>query len=187
MAVIVVTGTPGVGKTTVLKTALDKVSMEFTVVNYGDVMLEEAMKRGVKDRDEMRRLAPEIQREIQRKAAEEIASRAKDKGIIVDTHCTIKTPAGYLPGLPVWVLEALKPEKIVLIEAEPEEIMGRRMKDTTRVRDAEVLSEIEEHQLVNKATAMAYAALTGATVKIIKNNDNKVTEASQQLIEVLEG
>ena len=187
MAVIVVTGTPGVGKTTVLKTALENTSTEYGVVNYGDVMLEEAKRRGVRDRDEMRRLSPEIQRDIQRKAAQEIATKAEDKGIIVDTHCTIKTPSGYLPGLPVWVLDALKPEKIVLIEAEPEEIMNRRMKDTTRIRDADVLSEIEEHQLVNKATAMAYAALTGATVKIIRNSDNKLTEASQQLIDVLEG
>jgi adenylate kinase len=187
MTVIVVTGTPGVGKTTVLKTALENTSAGIAIVNYGDVMLEEARKKGVRDRDEMRRLPPEVQREIQRKAGGEIARRARDRPVIVDTHCTIKTPAGYLPGLPVWVLDALKPDKIILIEAEPEEIMGRRMKDSTRIRDAEVLSEIEEHQMINKAAAMAYAALTGATVKIIKNNDNRLTEAAQRLAEELEG
>lgn len=186
MAVVVVTGTPGVGKTTVLTKALEGVS-NYSVVNYGDVMLEEAKRKGVSNRDEMRQLPPKVQREIQRNAAEKIAGMAKEKGIIVDTHCTIKTPAGYLPGLPKWVLDALKPEKFVLIEAEPEEIMNRRIKDTTRIRDTEVLSEIEEHQLVNKAMAMAYASLTGATVKIIKNNDGKLEEASKQVIEVLEG
>lgn len=186
MTVIVVAGTPGVGKTTVLKTALKNTSVDFTIVNYGDVMMEEARKKGVKDRDEMRHLPPEVQREIQRRAGEEIAGRARDGPVIVDTHCTIKTPAGYLPGLPVWVLDALKPNKILLIEAEPEEIMGRRMKDSTRMRDSEVLPEIEEHQMINKAAAMAYAAFTGATVKIIKNNDNKLTEAARRLAEALE-
>jgi adenylate kinase len=187
VTVIVVTGTPGVGKTTVLKKALERAPMGYSVVNYGDVMLGEARKRGVNDRDALRQLPSEAQREIQLRAAEEIANNARSRGIIVDTHCTVKTPSGYLPGLPFWVLEALKPEKFVLLEAEPEEIMGRRVKDKSRVRDAEVLSEIGEHQLVNKAMAMAYAAFTGATVKIIKNNDNKLDEAAENLLEVLEG
>jgi adenylate kinase len=187
MGVVVVTGTPGVGKSTVLKAALELASGSFTVVNYGDVMLKTAKAEGVKNRDELRRLSPGTQRKIQSRAAEEIAEKAKNRSIIVDTHCTVKTPAGYLPGLPVWVLEALKPEKLVLIEAEPKEIANRRMKDKSRLRDADVLAEIEEHQQVNRAMAAAYAALTGATVKIIKNNDNKLLEAAKNFVDILEG
>ena len=36
MKLIVVTGIPGVGKTTVLNSALEKLSEDFTIINYGD-------------------------------------------------------------------------------------------------------------------------------------------------------
>ncbi len=173
MSVIVVTGTPGAGKTTVLKTALEMAAEEYVVVNYGDAMLETAVKAGhVKNRDELRKLPSSTQKKIQRRAAHAIAVKAKNSSIIVDTHCTIKTPSGYLPGLPIWVLDELKPEKLILVEAEPEEILGRRRKDESRIRDAEVAADIEEHQQANRAMAMAIASLTGATVKIIKNHDD---------------
>jgi adenylate kinase len=187
MSVIVVTGTPGAGKTTVLKAALEMAAKEYVVVNYGDAMFETAAKaEHVKNRDELRKLPSSTQKKIQRRAAEKIAGKAENSCIIVDTHCTIKTPTGYLPGLPMWVLEALKPEKFVLIEAEPLEIVGRRRKDESRIRDAEVAADIEEHQQANRAIAMAYAALTGATVKIIKNHDDKLEDAARNLVSILE-
>jgi adenylate kinase len=34
--------------------------------------------------------------------------------------------------------------------------------------------------MINRATAMAYAALTGATVKIVFNHDDKIEEAVKQ-------
>ena len=49
--------------------------------------------------------------------------------------------------------------------------------DTTRNRDAERLKDIDLHQQMNRAVSMAYAVLTGATVKIIENHDNQVDEA----------
>ena len=77
--------------------------------------------------------------------------------VIVDTHCTIKTPQGYMPGLPEWVLRELKPTSIVLVEADPGEIYGRRARDTTRNRDPDSKEQIAEHQFMNRAAAMAYA------------------------------
>lgn len=185
MSVVVVTGTPGAGKTTVLNKALEELT-GFKVVNYGDKMLEVAMEEKlVEHRDEMRKLPTEEQRRIQRLAAKKIAKEAKEINIIVDTHCTISTPKGYLPGLPKWVLDELQPEIIIVIEANPDEILIRRVKDTTRVRDMEYIAQIEEHQLMNKAMAMAYAMYTGATVKIIGNHDGKLEEAAQELANVL--
>lgn len=182
MTVVVITGTPGAGKTTVLSGALEKLKGKFEIVNYGDEMMKAAEKKKiVKHRDEMRKLAPETQKKIQKLAAESIAKKAKKTSIIVDTHCCIKTPKGYLPGLPKWVIEKIKPNQIVLVEADPNEIAARRAKDETRVRDAEYASELEEHQMMNRAMAMAYAMYTGATVKIVKNNDNKLDEAVENL------
>ncbi|WP_088334995.1 adenylate kinase [Methanopyrus sp. KOL6] len=185
--VIVATGVPGVGATTVTTEAVKELE-GYEHVNYGDVMLEIAKEEGlVEHRDEIRKLPAEKQREIQRLAARRIAKMAEEReGIIVDTHCTIKTPAGYLPGLPIWVLEELQPAVIVLIEADPDEIMMRRVKDSEeRQRDYDRAYEIKEHQEMNRMAAMAYATLTGATVKIIENHDDRLEEAVREFVETV--
>jgi adenylate kinase len=179
--VIVVTGIPGVGKTTVMQRAAEGMNIKF--VTFGSVMIEIAKETGIaKDRDEMRKLSLEKQKELQIKTAEKVAQM---KDVIVDTHCTIKTPQGYMPGLPEWVIKKLNPKTIVIVEADPEEIHRRRQKDKTRNRDADTIEEINEHQQINRAIAMAYAALTGATVKIIFNHDDAIDEAVEQAKPVL--
>jgi adenylate kinase len=173
MGIIVVTGIPGVGKTTVMKRAAEGIDIEF--VTFGTVMIDIAKEQGlVKDRDEMRKLTVNQQKDLQIKTAEKVS---KMKNVIVDTHCTIKTPKGYMPGLPEWVVKKLNPDTILLIEASPEEIYNRRINDETRNRDPDSIEKINEHQQMNRAVAMAYSAITGATVKIINNHDNAIDEA----------
>lgn len=181
MGAIIVTGIPGVGKTTVMETAAKQAHVK--VVVYGTVMFEVAKSRGlVQERDEMRRLPPAAQKEIQREAARRIAAEGD---VVVDTHCTVKTPKGYLPGLPAWVLEALQPSVIVLVEAHDAEILRRRQADATRRRDDDSAAAIGEHQSINRRFAAAYATLTGATVHTVFNHDGGVEAAVKQLAPVL--
>ena len=56
----------------------------------------------VSERDEMRKLPGPVQKDIQREAAQAIAKI--EGNVIIDTHCTVKTPKGFLAGLPEWVL-----------------------------------------------------------------------------------
>ena len=176
-----VTGIPGVGKTTVMKKATEGMDIKF--VTFGTVMIDIAKEMDlVKDRDEMRKLSLEQQKDLQIKSAEKIASMGN---VILDTHCTIKTPQGYMPGLPELVIKKLQPQTIVIVEADPEEIWQRRTKDTTRNRDLDTKDEIAEHQQVNRAIAMAYASLSGATVKIVFNHDNAIDAAVKQAAPVL--
>ena len=186
--IVVVTGVPGSGKSTVIDGALKQLKARgivYNILNYGDVMLELMREEGIKDRDEMRKVSTDRYRGIQREAARRIAKEAEQKRIIVDTHCLIKKPEGYYPGLPRWVLEEIEPESIIVVEATPEEIAGRRAKDTTRRRDKELMEEIEEHQLMNRATAAAYAALSGATVRIIQNREKGLKKAVDEMVEAL--
>jgi adenylate kinase len=92
----------------------------------------------------------------------------------------VKTPKGYMPGLPEWVLRKLNPTAIIIVEADPQEIYDRRAKDTTRNRDPDSVEKIAEHQMMNRAAAMAYATLTGATVKIVFNHDNALDAAVKE-------
>jgi adenylate kinase len=176
MGVVVVTGIPGVGKTTVMKRAAEGLDVEF--VTFGTVMIDIAEQKGlVENRDEMRKLSLEQQKELQIKTAEKVGEM---ENVVVDTHCTIKTPRGYMPGLPEWVIKKLKPSVIVIVEADPEEIYNRRAKDATRKRDPDTPEEIAEHQQINRAAAMAYAALSGCMVKIVYNHDNAIEDAVRQ-------
>jgi len=182
MGTTIVTGVPGVGKTTVLSRAADKLGRE-TVV-FGTEMLRVAQENGrVEDRDEMRTLDPETQRDVQRAAAESIAEM---DDVLVDTHCLIQTPDGYLPGLPQWVAEGLDPDTVVLVEADPEAVADRRADDETRDRDADAPAEIDRHQRLNRSAAASVATLTGATVAIVENEEGKVDEAVATLVSTLE-
>jgi len=184
MKVVVIAGIPGSGSTTVLNKALE--SIDYVNVNYGDVMIKIAQNEGVvEDRDSLRKLSPEVQKEIQKKAAKNIREQAEISNIIVDTHCTIKTPAGFMPGLPKWVLEELQPDMFILVEADNDEILMRRINDKSRTRDMEKINDIGLHQEMNRAAAMSYAVLTGATVKIIQNHDNRLEEPVEDMVNTL--
>jgi adenylate kinase len=184
MKVVVIAGIPGSGSTTVLKKALEE--LEYVHVNYGDEMLEIAKRDSLVDnRDSLRKLSPDVQKKVQENAAQSIREKSEQSNIIVDTHCTIKTPKGFLPGLPKWVLDQLKPDMFILMEADGDEILKRRISDTTRTRDSERLKDINLHQEMNRAASMAYAVLTGATVKIIENHDNRVDEAVDEMVKTL--
>ena len=185
MTLVVLTGIPGSGSTTILNKTLEKV--DYLHLNYGDVMTQIALDEDiVENRDQLRKLSPDTQKEIQKLAAAKISEQAQDGNVIVDTHCTISTPKGFLPGLPKWVLEELNPDLFILIEADPDEIIYRRLNDDSRERDIEKAKDIQLHQEMNRAASMAYATLTGATVKIIKNHDNHLPSTIKKMVNLLE-
>jgi len=145
------------------------------------VMLEIARERGLaEDRDSIRTLPISLQKELQKDAARRIGAM---DDIIVDTHLTIKTPSGYFPGLPEWVLKELRPELIVVVEANPHEIVRRRRSDTTRRRDFETYEDIEEHLKANRYAAFACSVLTGAPVMILNNRDGMLEQSVARFLE----
>ena len=183
---VALTGVPGVGKTSVTSEAMKRAEVDFNLVNYGDYMFKCAKEQGLVDhRDEMRELNKEVQKEVQKEAAEQIHQLNNESPVILDTHCTIKTSTGYLPGLPKWVLERLDPDYVVIVEADPSEILVRRMKDRNRFRDIESEELVESHQDINRAIAMSYSAISGSIVKIIKNHDGALETAVDELKGIL--
>jgi adenylate kinase len=184
---VIITGVPGVGKTTVVNGALAKLKEEGIVyqsLNFGTFMFEVAQKEGyVKDRDEMRRLDKDLQKRLQQLAAKAIAQIPGN--VIIDTHASVKTPKGYLPGLPEWVLREIMPDLIVLVETDDDQILLRRLSDETRVRDMEGSGGIAEHQQFNRSFGASYAMLTGCTVKIVRNPDLLLDKAITDMADVL--
>ena len=186
---VVVTGVPGVGKTTVINGAMERLAAEgiaYEAVNFGSFMFDVARKDDlVSNRDEMRKLRKDDQKRLQQAAASGIAAMSGDANIIIDTHSSVKTPAGFLAGLPEWVLRELMPDVVVLVETDPDQILMRRLGDESRVRDMEGARAIAGHQEFNRAVAAAYAMYTGCTVKIVKNENYLLERAIDDLVDVL--
>jgi adenylate kinase len=184
---VIITGVPGVGKTTVVNEALKKLKsegVEYQSINFGSFMFEVAKKDNVvQDRDQMRTLDRAVQKRLQQRAAQEIAKVTGN--VLIDTHASVKTPKGYLAGLPEWVLREIMPDILVLVETDDDQILMRRLTDETRARDKEGSRAIGEHQQFNRSIAAAYAMMTGCTVKMVTNADFLLERSSSELADVL--
>jgi adenylate kinase len=187
---IVVTGIPGVGKSTVLdalKSLTNESGKEVTVINFASIMLDLAeRKKYVTKRDELRHKPIDFQQKLQTEAAKEIKKITQgSKIVIIDTHMVIRTDYGYWAGLPVTVLNELRPDAFVVVEAAPEEITGRRQKDETRLRDKELLNEIITEVDISRSMAALCSMLTNAPYKLITNAQGKQLEAAKGILEII--
>ena len=189
--VVVVTGIPGTGKTTVCNETLklaEQTGKKIHMVNYGSIMVELTQKRGKSlHRDTLRKSELAFQRNLQAGAARIISKKAGavNGNLIVDTHMSIKTASGYWAGLPFHVLQLLNPDMFVLVEAEPHEILSRRHKDKSRKRDRVLEDEILEEILFSRLMAAACAVLTGASVKTVDNPTGKQAKAAKEVLKLL--
>ncbi len=184
---IVIVGIPGVGKTTVVTKVfeiLNSKNKSVSIVSFGNLMFEEALKYGIKDRDDLRKLSISQQQDLQKKAAERIA-KLNDNVIIIDTHAFITTQAGFYPGLPDYVIKIIKPSNFISISARPEVIFNRRKQDETRQRDVVSIDLIKKELAVQDAMLSSCSVLSGSPLKTILNDEGKVEEAAMNVIKAI--
>jgi adenylate kinase len=184
---VIIVGIPGVGKTSIVSLVAEKLGrkeIKATVAVFGTVMLEEAGKTGVRNRDELRKLSLAKQRRLQEMAAKRIA-KIKDAIVIIDTHLFIKTIDGYYPGLPMHVLDIIKPTHFVMVVAEAEEIAERRRADKSRDRDIVSTKDIHYELDILRVMVASCSMLTGSPFIVIMNNDNKLENAALNIVKVL--
>jgi len=161
--VVVVTGVPGVGKTTLCR----RVSKDlgYNYVNYGDLMLDMAISEDLASTDsEMFSLDIETQHKIWKGAALKI----KDMDdILVDLHGIDQSSIGYILSLPI---EIISPDIIVLIESSKDNILQRRHKDT-KERIVDTIKSLKEHMRMLRIAMVSCSAILGCNLMIL-NNDN---------------
>mgnify|MGYP001463088831 FL=1 len=184
---VVVVGIPGVGKTTVVSKVVEKLNAlnkSVSVHSFGTVMFEEAKENGLKDRDDLRKLTVEEQKNLQKKAAEKIAEH-QENIVIIDTHAFISTKEGYYPGLPHYVIQILKPTHFIAVSAKPDEIYNRRTNDDTRDRDIISIGSIKEELDVQDAMLSSCSVLSGSPMKVVLNTEGKVEVAADSIINAI--
>ena len=184
---VVIVGIPGVGKTTVVTKVFDILNTKnksISVVSFGNLMFEEALQYGIKDRDDLRKLSISQQQDLQKKAAERIA-KLNDNVIIIDTHAFITTQAGFYPGLPDYVIKIIQPSNFISISARPEVIFNRRKQDETRHREVVSIDLIKKELAVQDAMLSSCSVLSGSPLKTILNDEGKVEEAAMNVIKAI--
>ena len=184
---IVLVGIPGVGKTSLLSKIVDILknkNIQVNVISYGTLMFDVAKENGLQDRDGLRKLPISEQQNLQKLAAEKIATQSEEI-VIIDTHAFITSTEGYYPGLPEHVLKIIKPSNFISVAAKPEEIYNRRMKDETRNRDNITLINIRKELEYQTGMISACAVITGRPVRHILNDEGKIDEAADKIIAAL--
>jgi adenylate kinase len=187
MDVTVVSGVPGVGASRVCQEARSRLGEGYTLLNFGDVMLERAVARGrdlSADRDDLATLPRREIRVLQRRAAEFVAATARSQAVILDTHLAVATAHGFLTGMPDAVLADVDPARFVLVEADPETVADRRESVDHREYREQGLRAIDFHQDLNRAAAMTHSVATDAPVRLVENT-GPVEEAAADLVAIV--
>ena len=185
--ITIVVGIPGVGKTTVItktKDILLQSGYNTTLVVFGSVMLSEAKKMGIVDRDQIRKLSLAGQQNLQNLAADYICS-VKEDLVIVDTHLFIRTSSGFFPGIPQNVIQKLKPRNLILITATPEEILARRAKDESRNRDMVSIEEIKKELGLAISMISTISILSGSAFEIVDNHQGSSEDTASFIARIL--
>ena len=147
-------------------------------------MFEVAKENGLENRDELRKLPISEQKRLQKDAADKL-SKFEDDVIIIDTHAFIRTPEGFNPGLPYYVLQIIEPTHFIIVTAKTEEIYNRRMKDETRNRDKAAITTIKKELDIQSAMMSACSILSGSPLSQIQNNEGKLEEAATKIIKAI--
>ena len=184
MAVTLVSGVTGVGLSSVCQAVRRGLGEEYKLINFGDVMLEQAATSGITtERTDLGELSQTQTRRLQRRAGEFVADEAETADILLSTHLAVETSAGYIQGLPVEVLHEVSPTAFVLVEADPETILERRGESDRETRAA-TERKISFEQDLNRSAALQYARDQNAPVRFIEN-EGGIEAAAERLAETL--
>ncbi|HEX9804427.1 MAG TPA: adenylate kinase [Candidatus Dojkabacteria bacterium] len=183
--IYVIFGIPGVGKTSVVNEVIHNTGIK--QVNMGDLLTQVGVEKGmIETRDELRKLPYRSQQKLRGGVIEKIQFlHEKEKNILIDTHATVKTPQGYMPGFDREMLEKLDPDVFIVLWAQPDAIMARRQEDDSRQRDEDSRKEIEEGLRLTRQMASIYSVLANATYVEVENIQNNLESAVKNIVDVI--
>ena len=184
--IILITGVPGVGKTSIAKTIADK--FKLPLVNFGDVLfnrIKKDRKYKITAIDDIRYKLPfKDYHQLQVKSAKDI-SKTKHN-IILTSHLSISTPTGFMPGFPKQVIEVLQPTILFIIESPSDQIRKRREQDKDqRIRGVKLEKLIDFHQHLNRSLAADYSYVTGNYIFPIINMQGHLDDAISEIESVI--
>jgi len=181
---ILVTGTAGAGKSTILSEVSKKHASKLRVINLGTEMLEIAKQKfNITDRDKIRLIDDKTTIAIRNDIMQKIINTKQDA--IIDTHASIKQGRRYRPGFSIDELKKIRISAIIYIDATSEEVLERSLSDRSRSRAYERLAEIDEWRSVNISIISTFAVYLNIPIYIIYNKEGRQEEAAGEVSSII--
>lgn len=177
---ILVTGTAGAGKSTILSILSSIEDRKLRIINLGTEMLDIAKERfNISDRDKVRLLDDSTTIAIRNEIMQRIIGTKEDS--IIDTHASIKQGRRYRPGFSIDELQKIRISAIIYIDATSEEVLERSLADKSRTRAYDTLAEIDEWRSVNISIISTFAVYLNIPIYIIYNKEGQQDEAAAEV------
>lgn len=185
---IMITGVPGVGKTTVSQHRVIA-DMGVTVRNYGNLMLSLGKQKGIlSDFKDLETLTLDQRAELQTDAARKIAEDTTAIAVAIDGHLIVDTPSGFVPGLPLDCVSTLNLTSIVMLWSDPEDIVTRRSNHMNKYSMLKRWSDearIKTHQQIVFQVSLQYSLLSQASFEILDNLQDRVDKTVKEFSDFL--
>ncbi len=191
MKLIFVAGLEESGKDTLLNLVLNsknKIS-DFDRIAFDDIIFSKTKRISPRlghraltesldfcgDMGEMAKLRDEIHKKLEKKI-----KSCKKPLVVINGYFTIKTYHGYVPVMTDQFFKKLRPDMIILMEADVPEKSRHLLK-----KGPDYLDSLKLQQEIDRNCASLYASVTNAVLKIIKVRHGDVKTAIRKLTDTL--
>jgi adenylate kinase len=188
--VVLLTGVPGVGKTTLVQFAHERVE-PLHVITFGEMIFE------VRKREEPELTYQHIRAAPTKHAAADIIARATDlliertrelrrvSNVVIDSHAVARDDYGFriTPDSHA-VLQHLALDAVIVLHAEPETVLSR-IHAAADGRRAVTSRQLAVHEALQDAVAVAYAVASGCPAYVLEV-DSEMDQTFVSLLRVLE-
>lgn len=185
---IMLTGVPGVGKTTVSSQPTIS-DLGIRVQNFGQVMfLIGKQRKLVSDIKDLESLTIEQRAELQTDAAKQIAADNSALGIVIDGHVIVDTSSGFVPGLPIDCVSILNLSSIVMLSSHPSDVVSRRSNHVNKYGMMKQWSDeerVETHQKVVFQVSLQYSLLSQSSFDILENRQGCLVKTAEDFRDFL--
>lgn len=183
---IMVTGVPGVGKSTVLASAI--INEHFDVFEFGDQMLRLGSAFNVNTKADILKLPIAQRVQLQTAVAGLIVSDPSRRNTLIDGHLLVASTSGFAPGLPYSCIAMLGLTAVVFLTAEPSEIVGRREKEKAKYETTpgwDSPDKVAEHQELARNASLTYTLMSEASYTTLVNAEDQQKQTAHKLREYL--
>ncbi len=184
---VMVTGVPGIGKTTITRNIL--IPSEYEVINFGDLMFKIGRReKRLKRKIELGSLNLQERKLLQMKAAEKIGKESKYSPIIIDGHLVVDSKIGFVPGLPKDCLSLLHLNSIILLFAKFADVVKRRQNVSDKykvLKNWDQENRISVHHDVLFNYCLQYSFLYHSSFELLENPQDEIDETTKEMVEIV--
>lgn len=189
--VILLTGAPGTGKST-LAGVIQRIIKPLQTVDYGQLLLERLKKRtGSRiSYSQLRRQSSDVisHLDIQKLDAHlisEFGRLRKRTNLVIDSHAVTKEHFGYrITPFSGDQLGKLRLDAVVSLYCDPQ-VLVNRVQANPQGRRTITIEEARHHQFLQEAVASVYGIICGCPVFIVDNTARSAHGTARELMSIL--